>query len=199
MNKSVLMAGAFIALAGAAQAADDMGLKPYVGVDLVRTWADYENDPTLGVNTNDLFKDKVDGISPYVGLQINKHVGVELSYLGTEDAKKSDVLGSGVDSKVRITGIAADVVGTLPVSADGRFAVLGSAGIGRFKGRMSATDGSTTVSADDSDVGYRLGVGAQYQFTDNWGVRAMMRYTKVDFEDTVNNLVTGSVGVNYKF
>ena len=192
MNKSVLMAGAFIALAGAAQAADDMGLKPYVGVDVVNVKANYEDGLSAA------FDDRVNGLGIYGGLQLTKNVGLELGYMQTGDGEKTDIGGSGVDTKVRISGITADVVGTLPVSADGRFAVLGSAGVGRYKARISAT-GVVAGTGDDSDFGYRLGAGAQYQFSDNWSARAMLRYTKVDFDDAMNNLVTGSVGVNYKF
>lgn len=200
MNKTMMAAAALLAVAASAQAEENsLTLHPYVGADVVHVVADYKTDSYLGVSGDDLLKGDLNGVSPYVGLQFNKYVGAEVSYLQTGSGKKSNILGSGVDTKIKLSGFAADVVGTLPVSADERFALLGSAGIARYKADVEATNGSLTAKADESDTGYRLGVGAQYQLGENLGVRAMARYVKVDFDDTTDNLVIGSVGLNYKF
>ena len=198
-NTTIIMAGAFMALASAAYAADDNAVKPYVGLNLSTIKANYENDPTLGIDGSDLFDDRLNGLAPYVGLQITPRIALELGYLRSQEGKKDNVLGTAVDSKIRLSGLTADVVGNLPISADGQTAVLGSAGLVRYTGKISATDGVTTVSTDDADVGFRLGAGVQHQLNDTWGARAMVHYTKVDFDDSVKNLVSASIGLNYKF
>jgi opacity protein-like surface antigen len=198
MNKILLAAASFVAVAGAAQAADNE-MRPYVGVDVTRVMADYKTDSYLGVSGDDLLEDSLNGINPYVGLQFNKYVGAELGYLQTESGKKSNILGSGVDTKVKMSGFSADVVGTLPVTKDEKVALLGSAGLGRYKADIKATGPGGSASDDSSDTGFRLGAGAQYQITDNIGVRAMARYIKVDFDDSTDNLITASIGLNYKF
>lgn len=198
MKTTLTTTAALLAVVGMAYAADNE-IRPYVGVDLTRVMADYNNDTYLGVSSDDLLKDSLNGINPYVGVQFNKYVGIEAGYLQTAEGKKSNVLNSGVNTKIKLSGFSADLVGTLPVTPDDKVSLLGSAGLGRYKADITATGPGGLVSADDSDTGYRLGAGAQYQLTDNIGVRAMARYIKVGFDDTTDNVITGSVGVNYRF
>lgn len=193
MNKILFATTAFMAAAGAVAAAD---VRPYVGVDYTYVSAKYDNSAKVG-GTN-LFDDGLNGVTPYAGLQLNKYVGVEASYLYTENGEEKDILGSGINTKVRISGLSADVVGTLPVTEDDKFALLGSAGIGRYHARYAAT-GALTGTGSNDDTAYRLGAGAQYQINDKVGIRAMARYIDVDFDNTTDYLVTGNVGVNYKF
>lgn len=174
---------ALLAAAGVAHA----DIRPYVGADYVYTKADYAS------GLDSFLDDGLHGVSPYAGLQFNKYVGAEVSYLRTEEGKKSPV--AGVTGKSRVSGYALDVVGTLPVTADESVALLGSVGVGRYDAKASING----VGGSDEDTGYRLGVGAQYQINPCWGVRAMARYIDVEFDGVTDNLVQGTLGVNYKF
>ena len=178
---------ALLAVAGMAQAE----IRPYVGADYVYTAVDYE------AGLDSFLDDGLHGVSPYAGLQFNKYVGAEVSYLRTEEAKKNPT--TGVDGKVRLSGYALDVVGTLPVTADESVALLGSVGVGRYDAKASISGPGGSIGGSDNDTGYRVGVGAQYQINPCWGVRAMARYIDVDFDGLTDNLVQGTLGVNYKF
>lgn len=181
---------ALLAATGVAHA----DIRPYVGADYVYTMADYE-DVAPGVNGDELFEDGFHGVSPYAGLQFNKYVGAEISYLRTETGKKSPA--PGIDTKVRMSGVALDAVGTLPVTADESLALLGTVGVGRYEAKISSN--VPGGSGSDDDTGYRLGAGVQYQINPCMGIRAMARYIDVDFNDTTDHLVQGTVGLNYKF
>jgi len=203
MNKPLMTAcAAFAALAATPHAAETE-LRPYAGLDLTRVSVDYKNIG-VGVNGEDMFDDTVNGINPYVGLQFNKYVGAEIGYLQTEDGKKnvSGITLSGIpveSTKVQLSGFSADVVGRLPVAADEKLALLGSAGIGSYKADIKVNTAAGSLSDSDRDTALRFGVGAQYQLTDAVGARAMIRYIGAEFGDTTDHLVTASVGLNYRF
>ena len=72
---------------------------------------------------------------------------------------------------------------------------MGSAGAVYSKAEASAVG----LTLDDSEVSWRLGPGAQYHVTDAVGFRAMAHYQKADYDDSADNIVTYSVGVNYSF
>ena len=206
MNTTLTLATtALVALAATTHAAESE-LRPYVGLDVTRVMADYKDGNDM------LFKDDLNGVSPYVGVQFNKYVGAEISYLQTGNGKKSpnlsaNIPGYGVatldETKIKVSGFSLDAVGRLPITADEKLTLLGSAGIGRYKADATYSGSlagvPVSVKDDTKDTALRLGAGAQYQITDNIGARAMVRYIKADFDDVVDNLVTASVGLNYRF
>ncbi len=187
MMKTAFAAAALLAATGAAQAQ----VGPYIGADYVYSAVDYADD------NGDYLEDKLHGVSPYVGVQISDYVGVEASYLKTEKAEKD--FAPGARSKVSMEGYGIDVVGTLPLTEDNGVALLASAGVGRYEAKVSTNTPIGNGSGSDKDTGYRAGLGAQFQLTDNLGVRAMARYIDVDFDDVADHVVTGSLGLNYKF
>lgn len=200
MKKSMLVSGAFVAVIGLAHAED--GVRPYVGVDYTRAMYSYDTDRSAGVSAKDIFKDSANGVTPYIGLRVNKYFSTEMSYLQTASAEEKNVLGTGINTKYKLHGFAIDAIGSLPVDQKETFSVLGSAGVGSYKAdlSMSANGLGTLLKGNtDSDVGYKLGAGAQYQLTDHIGIRAMGRYIKVDVNNTLDHITTGDIGVNYRF
>ena len=48
-------------------------------------------------------------------------------------------------------------------------------------------------------TGIRIGLGAQYNVTDNVALRAMARYVKLSDDDVIKNMVEMSLGLRYMF
>lgn len=173
-------------------------IRPYIGADIGYMSADYKTES--GINYGDLLDDSFASINPYIGLELNKHVSVEVGYMQTGTGKKSySDSGVTLDSKLKVKGYHADVIGRYPI-AD-KIDLLGSVGIARLKANVSYTINSGATSAKDSanDTAWRLGVGTAYHLTDNVQARAMLRYMKVDFSDTTDNLTQASMGLSYRF
>jgi hypothetical protein len=188
MQKFAYAAAALVAVAGTAHAE----MRPYVGADYVYTHADYNR------NIDDVADDGLHGVNPYAGLQFNKYVGAEIGYLHTQTGKKEPV--AGIDTKMRLKGWSADLVGTYPVTADESLALLGTVGVGRYSAKGSVdVPGVATFTDTEKDTALRLGVGAQYQINPCWGVRAMARWIDADFGGATDQLVQGTIGLNYKF
>ena len=126
------------------------------------------------------------------GYQFNKYLGAELGYAALGDVKATFPTGD-----VTVEAKAWDVmaVGTFPV-AD-RFNVFGK--LGWFR---ADSDASGLASGSDSSSGLTYAIGAGYDFTRNFGLRAeWQRYT-----DVGGNNVGGetdadvmSIGVVYRF
>lgn len=188
--KNMMIAAAMVAAAGGAQAQDLGAAKPYVGLDLVHTWVDYQDDADV------VLDDTLKGVNPYVGAMLTPNVGVEVGYLATEVGTKSTVISDG---KTQIYGPSVDVVGVVPGMENCQFKVLGMAGVGYYNGKVAIDSPILSGTANEWDLAPRVGVGAQYQLTDQLAARATLRYIHVDFDDTTDSLTTASVGLNYKF
>lgn len=179
-------ATAIVMMTGAAQAAEVTGLNPYVGIDA--TYNDVSYDNGLGA----VLDDSLWGGNIYAGIRPHMNWGVEAGYFRTREGEKDTALTS---SDVKLWGLTLDAMGYLPVSADNRFELIGSAGAVWSKAEVNGPGGS----ADDTETTWRAGLGAQYHVTDAVGFRAMAHYQPADYDDTVNHIITYAVGVNYSF
>lgn len=200
---SALLLTTFIAgTAEAAPAYNNNGFffKPNVGVDYQYTAVDYDDIQGTGTfldgsSYETLFSDSLHGANFHVGARVHKNLGFEAGYLFTDKSEKDNVLGSGIDTKVDFSGFNFDVLGYVPVG-DGRFELIGTAGVTRLKATAKATGLS---SADDTEVNGRVGVGAQFWITDNINARGLVRYQGADFDGLADNAVIGNAGLNFQF
>jgi opacity protein-like surface antigen len=129
----------------------------------------YGNVGYTFVNADDLDVD-LGALGAKVGYKFNPYIGVEgEAAFGVDD----DNIGP-VKVELEHT-VAAYVVGFVPVNA--QFELLGRVGYGTTE--VKASGFGASVSGDDSS--WNLGVGAQYFFTANDGVRA--EYTKYGVDD----------------
>lgn len=187
MNKILLLAGVISVFAFNANATE---VKPYIALDYVHSIADI--DKVEGIK---LFEDNFNGAAVALGVNVNRYVSTEIFYqqVAKEDKK---FVNAKTEDKYKAYGI--DVIGHLPV-AD-QFDLLGSVGVAEYKVDYKASAYSPAVSLkkDDNGLGARLGIGAEYNVTDNWAVRAMARYSWVDV-DGVDGITELSVGVKYTF
>lgn len=169
--------------------ADDFYFKPNIGADYQYTYIDYKD------NNDEVLEKSLHGGDVHIGARIHKNLGFEAGYLRTAEATKDNVLGSGLDTKIKLTGYTFDALGYLPLG-NGKFELIGTAGITRIKADLSIPG---IGSDSESETKGRVGGGAQYWLSDNLNVRTLVRYQGASFSDVANGAVIGNVGLNYQF
>ena len=127
------------------------------------------------------------------GYNFNRHFGVELGYA---DLGKATFSAPGVSGDINVKAWDLVAVGTLPV-AD-KFSLVGK--LGMYRADADRSSGIGGGSGTNTDITY--GIGAQYDFNKNLGIRAEWQlYTKVGSgavggEGDVDVM---SIGVVYRF
>jgi OOP family OmpA-OmpF porin len=143
------------------------------------------------------------GYKAFVGWQFHENFAAELGYvdLGNYDIDTNITapVAARFNGDADVDGFSLSLVGTLPVTD--KFSVLGR--LGAYFWDVNA-DGAVTVSGtrvnlegDDSGTDFVYGVGAQYDFTRHFGMRAEYEvYNDVGDEDDIDFL---SAGIVYRF
>ena len=200
MKRFLFTTVSILAVASAANAApatttqsSDWFFKPYVGADY--QFGHYGNeDFGSGVKSDDLMKTNLNGGNVHIGARVHKYLGVELGYFQTEEGNKDNILGSGLDSKVKIKGGTLDLMGYVPVAP--KTELIGTVGVSYSKADLSIP---SVVSGSENEWKPRVGGGAQYWITDNLNARALVRYQGADFDKSVDNAVVATAGINWQF
>lgn len=193
-HTKTLAAAALAAAFGAAPIAlqaQEMG--PYVGASIgqakAKDFCDTEGEPGLVVTGCD---DKATAWKLFAGYRMHRNFAAEITFSQTDDFSASATyLGVpfSVKGDGRSFGIAA--LGILPVGTG--FELFGKLGIMRTEVDASATVSGVTLDAGDSETEAHYGLGAVYNFTRNWGVRAEWERGDKSKVDVM------SLGVQYKF
>ncbi|HEY0856155.1 MAG TPA: outer membrane beta-barrel protein [Albitalea sp.] len=168
--KALISAAALAAFAAQAQG-------PYVGGSLGQSR--YKGPDIGGLPT-----DRSDtGGKIYGGYGITPNVGVELGYaeLGKADSDAGSVRGRG---------LFVDLVGTVPITDS--FSAIGR--VGAFNGKAK-----TSLGNSDSSTNAKYGLGVQYDFTKQTGLRAEWERYRFEPFGTKANADLFSIGVNHKF
>lgn len=175
----------------AANAEGDFFFKPTAGIDYQYTHAFYES------GGNQLAENNIHGANVHVGARIHKNLGIEAGYLWTQTASKDNVVGTTIDTDVRLSGFTLDALGYLPV-AD-KLELIGTIGVSSLHGKFQFRGAGGSVSFTDSETKGRIGAGAQYWLTDKINARMLVRYQGADFSDTVKYAVVATAGLNWQF
>jgi opacity protein-like surface antigen len=174
-------------------------VRPYIGFDIGRTYAkladtDYE----------DVFEDNVNSISGVVGLKFHKNFGLEAFYQQSDKAKKSVDFGMGhLNTSWQYKAYGVDFLGYLPVSQD--FELLASLGLAQYdiKAKDSVhaygIDAAFSEKYSEDSLGYRLGLGLQYNINQHLALRAMAHYIQLDKDEDIKHLTEISLGLRYMF
>ncbi|MBQ8436467.1 MAG: porin family protein [Alphaproteobacteria bacterium] len=175
MNKTLLLASAATLIAFNANAAD---IKPYVGADigyshaeLYEPWNIFDDNFVIG--------------SFNVGTKISDYFGLETS---VQTSAKTE--SYGIDLSYNSYGI--DAFGYLPVNNN--VELFASAGVGFYEFEAEGYG----YSLSEEETALRVGLGAQYNINDNWGIRGMLKHAFVD-SYSVDNITELSAGVRYSF
>lgn len=188
---SAVIVGAM--LAAGSSAASMAEVKPYAGVDYYQVWMEGKGSVTLNntaVNGKDAFRKSYPGASVYAGIKFMEYVGAEL---GADWSKtKTQTTASGANSvsnKVKRNGGHLDLVGFWPVLC-GKVDLIGSLGAGLLKPKFdSSVNGVGVTTTSKSKTVARIGVGANYLFTEMLGARVLVRWEgtshlKANFSNT---------------
>ena len=127
------------------------------------------------------------------GFQINRTFSVELGYANLGEGTAS---GGGVNASIESNAWELVGVGMFPIAS--QFSLYGKLGLFRADSDLSGNLGS----GSDSSSGLTFGVGGQYDFSRNMGVRAeWQRYADVGGDNTggESDIDVMSIGVVFKF
>lgn len=216
MNKFVLAAIAGVLSTSTAFAADLITVNPtatsytsafdwsgfYAGVNLGYGWSEYELGGVFTI-------EDIDGILG--GAQVGYNHDFGGFVLGAE----GDFQFSDMSREATFAGTTASVgidsFGTVRARAGlavDRFLPYVTGGLAWANGTASLSDGVSTISADETYVGFAIGGGVEYAVTDNVTVKGEYLYTDFgnkDFDTGVGvvgtelNAHVARVGLNYKF
>lgn len=147
-----------------------------------------------GADNKDWKGNKNIGIGLRAGYLLNDYVGVELGLATLGHAKRKQA--GAREQKYDATAINTNVIGFLPLSE--RFSLLGTAGLSHIHAKQQ-------LGGKDNKINkwtYNVGVGALYQVSDAWYVRAQYtQYGKVKWKQQDASLQSQvlSLGVDYRF
>ena len=146
-----------------------------------------QNVQLNATNNKTLFGKSGAGLGVFAGSRITENLGFELGYTGLMGAKfKLDNPAFKTSSlKTKSHNLYADVLGFIPMSSE--VDVIASVGAGRLSTKFTgdiqqviagALSAKQNLSMKSRKTGLRLGLGAQYKFNENVGMRFMARHQK---------------------
>lgn len=166
----------------------DFTLAPYLGASVGQATSDITCPAATSCDDSDL------AWKIYGGLEVNEYISMEFGY-----ADMGEVEYTGAQTGTReVDGVTMRLLGTYALSPN--FSLLASGGL-----NILQADVKGTTIADDTDVAWSFGLGAQYNFTKSLGLRVEWeRYFEVGSSSF--NGGTGeadidliSAGVTFKF
>lgn len=189
--KKVVVASA-LALSGLL-AATQASAQAFVGASIGQS--DVDEDITAGLVTSGSVDSKDNAFKVFGGYMFNRHFGVEGAYVDLGEVSYSGFFfGSPVTGgKVEATGFNVAALGSYPVTEE--FSVFGKIGLFIWEAEASDTTGGVPFSAKTDGTDISFGLGVNYQFTRNLGVRAEWERFKLDEADA--DLI--SVGIVWRF
>jgi len=165
----------------------------YIGGSVGQSSFDDDN-AVPGLITSGTVDDKDTGFKIYGGYQFNRNFGLELAWVDLGKASYSGTfLGLPVTGgTVKASGLNISAVGTLPLGSG--FALFGKAGLFAWESEANDVTGGVPFSGKEDGTDLSIGVGASYDFTKNFAIRAEWERFKA-----VGDIDLLSVGIVYKF
>ncbi|MFL6581040.1 MAG: OmpA family protein [Burkholderiales bacterium] len=158
-----------------------------------------------GFTVNSIDDDDSDlGFKVFAGRQFNKYFAVEGGYfnLGEFGFTANTTPNGSLNGKAKFQGLNLDLVGSLPITD--KFSALGRVGYTYTQTKDTFTGtGAVTVNEDHpkkNDSNYKLGLGAQYAFTDSLAMRGEWeRYRVNDAVGNKGDIDMFTLGLIYRF
>lgn len=190
--------------------AQDETTGPYIGGNIGRTRADFDNgsiNRTLTGQGLTVQSSSIDntgtGAKLFGGYQLNRNFAVEGGYfdLGKSSYRFNTVPVGTFSGETRVRGLNLDLVGMLPLSD--RFSIFGRIGAAYAQSRANLTStGAVPVNTNTrrNDTNVKVGLGMQYAITEALAVRAELERYRIN--DPVRNrghIDMASVGLVYRF
>ena len=132
------------------------------------------------------------GFKAFAGYLFNNYFAVEAGYfnVGTFTYEAASATDS-MNGEYKMDGANLDLVLHLPVSESVSLMARGGVLYGKVKEQYDGVDGSLLFPGDavgssyeKSDVGFKYGVGIEYNFHPNWGLRGDVDFIKLNEGET---------------
>lgn len=143
-----------------------------------------------------------------IGTKYNDYFGTELFYQQSDNYHKETNFGA-ISNKFKTSyrAYGLDLNAYLPLGCFQTFELFATAGIGEyvFREKFKSTvhvDGITRsygTSYHESAIGYRWGGGLIYNLSDNFSLRASVRYINLDRISDYDHMMEYSLGLRYYF
>ncbi|HEX9684317.1 MAG TPA: outer membrane beta-barrel protein [Burkholderiales bacterium] len=193
MSPIKLVAAALLALGGLVAASQTAAQGFYIGGSVGKS--DFDDDNAIpDLITSGSVDGSDTGFKIFGGYQFNQHFGVELAWVDLGKAGYSGTF-SGLPvtgGTVETSGLNLSAVGILPLGSG--FALFGKAGFFAWESKAKDVTGGLPFSGKEDGTDLSLGIGASYDFTKNFGIRAEWERFKA-----VGDIDLLSVGIVYKF
>jgi OOP family OmpA-OmpF porin len=132
----------------------DFTLAPFVGASVGQATSDISCPAATSCDDSDL------AWKIYGGLEVNEYISMEFGY-----ADMGEVEYSGAETGTReVDGVTMRVIGTYALNPS--FSLMATGGL-----NILQADVKGTMAAEDTDVAWSVGLGAQYNFTKSVGLR----------------------------
>lgn len=199
MKKNLLLAGvAGLLFAQNAQAENSLNIKPVVGIDYLYSQIDFSD------GMNEFVKDKLNSIGLSAGLKLNKNFGLEAFYQQSGKADKtSDVIIDGLsddiyslETSLKYKAYGLDAIGYLPVHQN--LDLIGTAGIAYYDAELTIKLAGEKLKESEKKIGYRLGMGVQYNLDEQVSFRLLGRYNYTNIDDA-KHLLDLTAGIRCYF
>ena len=184
MKKSLLLTSAIACFMSAnANAMNLMEMRPNVGAEYVYSYAKQGSYAQKA-------KDNYHSPKFDLGIEWMKNIDTEFSYQMTGKLKSKSTLGEKMKSSFQ--AYALDVYGKYPLMCSPLSAV------GTLGGAIYSLDYKGLPNKSTTKVGYRAGVGMQYDFNEHVAARVIGRYSYIN-SNYLNNLMEVNAGLFYRF
>ena len=180
--KKLVLAAAIAAMGMNTAQAQDV----YYGVGL--TQLNWEIDFEDGTG----FEDSSQALQFYVGKRLSPNLAVEGSIITSLNDASDSFNVSGVNATLDYsftTGIAASVLGVLPMND--QFELYGRLGIAAYRLKSSVSSSVYNDSSSGNDEDLNFGLGLNYSFNERSALRAEYTYFYDDSSDGVDASITG--------
>lgn len=204
----IVLASSLIICASPVLAADQGW---YLGLNLGKSFADIDDEGIArglasgGLTTTSISDDDRDrGYKLLAGYQLSRHIALEAGYfdLGQFGFSASTVPAGTYDGQISIKGLNMDVLARLPLNDEFSLFARAGATYAEVKGKFATTGlvNNLHPTTENSEFNYKFGVGMEYAFTENFGVRAEAeRYRINDTVSNIGDVDLFSLGLVYRF
>ena len=183
------------------------------------------NDIDHGIETDDLISSNYIGFGVNMGIQFSNYLGVEGFFHKSYAKPKTTEFSRWRTSipfdreyyKIQLDDLetmsfGSDVLCYLPLISKS-VSILGTLGIGYYRFKLSSRIDKTLErhnelnavykeSEEESNIGFRCGVGGQYNFSEHMAVRLIARFVEINSDkndDIFDNMIDISIGLKYTF
>ncbi len=198
-------------------------LKPYIGLEAGYNSLDRitikDENTAGGISTISYSQlpDKNITLSGVLGLKITPNISLEAFYQDTIAKKnkkgKTTITNNTIDvsyttnstTSLSFNSFGLDFIYNTPLY-NPSLQLLLALGISsynidaKYKIKKLYSNGEDiTLSTSNQSIGYRFGIGGQYNFNDHLSLRTMLRYIKLTDDKIIDDMVEFSTGLRYYF